>query len=162
VRWPNVPIVCNPDPYLQLSSRGHRFLTPGIQFRTIDDLNCECKNYMWPEMSRYGLSKLAVVLWAKKLQRQFDAEGVPITAISIHPGEVYTGKSAASANLRYSRHLLRGCPDTGSAVVPATHLSFRCCAVSIRCRRERCLHELVRSCWKEGKGRARELSRRIP
>lgn len=44
-------------------------------------------------MTRYGLSKLAVVLWAKKLQRQFDADGVPITAISLHPGEVYTGKS---------------------------------------------------------------------
>lgn len=44
-------------------------------------------------MTRYGLSKLAVVLWTKKLQRQFDAEGVPITVISIHPGEVYTGKS---------------------------------------------------------------------
>lgn len=64
-----------------------------MQFRTIDDLNRECKDYMWPEMARYGLSKLAIVLWTKKLQRQFDAEGVPITAISIHPGEVYTGKS---------------------------------------------------------------------
>jgi NAD(P)-dependent dehydrogenase (short-subunit alcohol dehydrogenase family) len=48
---------------------------------------------MWPEMTRYGLSKLAVVLWTKKLQRQFDADGVPITAIAIHPGEVYTGRS---------------------------------------------------------------------
>lgn len=48
---------------------------------------------MWPEMTRYGFSKLAIVLWTKKLQREFDAEGVPITAISIHPGEVYTGKS---------------------------------------------------------------------
>jgi hypothetical protein len=48
---------------------------------------------MWPEMTRYGLSKLAVVLWTKKLQRQFDAEGVPVTAIAIHPGEVYTGGS---------------------------------------------------------------------
>ena len=48
---------------------------------------------MWPEMTRYGLSKLAIVLWTKKLQRQFDAEGVPITAIALHPGEVYTGKT---------------------------------------------------------------------
>ena len=44
-------------------------------------------------MARYGLSKLAVVLWTKKLQGQFDAEGVPITAISIHPGSISTGKS---------------------------------------------------------------------
>lgn len=51
---------------------------------------------MWPEMSRYGVSKLAVVLWTKKLQRQFDADGVPITAISIHPGEVYTGTPCLS------------------------------------------------------------------
>lgn len=48
---------------------------------------------MWPEMTRYGLSKLAVVLWTKKLQRQFDAERVPVTALAIHPGEVYTGGS---------------------------------------------------------------------
>jgi NAD(P)-dependent dehydrogenase (short-subunit alcohol dehydrogenase family) len=78
---------------LQLSSRGHRFLTPGIRFHAIDDLNREYRDHMWPEMTRYGLSKLAVVLWTKKLQRQFDAEGVPITAISVHPGEVYTGES---------------------------------------------------------------------
>jgi len=75
---------------VNLASRGHRFLAPGIQFRTVDDLNRECKDYMWPEMTRYGLSKLAVVLWTKELQRQFNADGVPITAISIHPGEVYT------------------------------------------------------------------------
>ena len=60
--------------------------------RTIDDLNREYKDHMWPEMSRYGLSKLATILWTKKLQKQFDAEGVPITTIAIHPGEVYTGK----------------------------------------------------------------------
>jgi len=94
VRAPAVLTVHNnSDLPLKLSSRGHRFLAPGIQFRTIDDLNRECKGYMWPEMSRYGLSKLAIVLWTKKLQRQFDAEGVPITAISIHPGEVCTGKA---------------------------------------------------------------------
>ena len=79
-------------PRLQVSSRAHTFLSPGVQLRTIDDLNREYNNYMWPEMTRYGLSKLATVLWTKKLQRQFDAEGVPITAISMHPGEVYTGK----------------------------------------------------------------------
>jgi NAD(P)-dependent dehydrogenase (short-subunit alcohol dehydrogenase family) len=60
---------------------------------------------MWPEMTRYGLSKLAVVLWTKKLQRQFDAEGVPITAISLHPGEVYTGKSFSSP-LIYSINII--------------------------------------------------------
>ena len=81
-----------PDPHLQVSSRAHTFLSSGVQLCTIDDLNREYKDYMWPEMTRYGLSKLATVLWTKKLQRKFDAEGVPITAISLHPGEVYTGK----------------------------------------------------------------------
>ena len=88
-----VPIACKPDPRFQVSSRAHTFLSSGVQFRTVDDLNHEYKNHMWPEMSRYGLSKLATVLWTKKLQKQFDDEGVPITAISLHPGEVYTGKS---------------------------------------------------------------------
>jgi len=85
--------VCKPDPRPQLSSRGHRFLDPGVQFHNTEDLNRECKDYMWPEMTRYGLSKLAIILWTKKLQRQFDTEGISITAISIHPGEVYTGES---------------------------------------------------------------------
>lgn len=61
---------------------------------------------MWSEMSRYGVSKLAVVLWTKKLQRQFDADGVPITAISIHPGEVYTGTSLLSPPAHVSHVVL--------------------------------------------------------
>ena len=69
------------------------FLSPGVQFHTVNGLNCEYKNYMWPEMTRYGLSKLITVLWTKRPQKQPDADGVPITAIPLHPGRVYTGKS---------------------------------------------------------------------
>jgi len=83
-------------------------------------------------MTRYGLSKLAIVLWTKKLQRQFDAEGVPITAISIHPGEVYTGKLLCLVDLPRSHHPFRGCPDTGGAMVPAAHLPFHCRTVGVR------------------------------
>ena len=46
---------------------------------------------MIPALARYRLSKLAIVLWTKKLQREFDAQGVPITTISLHPGLVSTG-----------------------------------------------------------------------
>ena len=46
---------------------------------------------MMPALARYRLSKLAIVLWTKKLQREFDAQGVPITTISLHPGLVSTG-----------------------------------------------------------------------
>lgn len=40
---------------------------------------------------RYSLSKLANLLFARQLQKKFDAEGINALAISIHPGEVKTG-----------------------------------------------------------------------
>jgi hypothetical protein len=51
-------------------------------------------------LARYRLSKLATVLWTKKLQREFDTQGVPITAISLHPGLVSTGAPALAILFR--------------------------------------------------------------
>jgi NAD(P)-dependent dehydrogenase (short-subunit alcohol dehydrogenase family) len=39
---------------------------------------------------RYVLSKLANLLFARQLQKKFDAEGVKALAISLHPGLVKT------------------------------------------------------------------------
>jgi hypothetical protein len=36
------------------------------------------------------MSKLADILWTKELQNRLDAEGVPIIALSLHPGAVDT------------------------------------------------------------------------
>lgn len=38
-----------------------------------------------------GLSKLANVLFAKELQKRFDAEKIPAIAVSLHPGVIGTG-----------------------------------------------------------------------
>ena len=40
-----------------------------------------------------GRSKLANLLFMKELQRRLDAEGSSILTISLHPGNVGTGKS---------------------------------------------------------------------
>jgi hypothetical protein len=41
-------------------------------------------------------TKLANVLWTKELQRQFDAKKIPITAMSVHPGNVMSGERGFS------------------------------------------------------------------
>lgn len=41
---------------------------------------------------RAAYTKLANVLWTAELQRRFDAEKIPITVMSIHPGNVMSGK----------------------------------------------------------------------
>lgn len=42
------------------------------------------------DMIRYAVSKTAVVLFTQELQRRFDEQGLSITCIAVHPGEVYT------------------------------------------------------------------------
>ena len=43
------------------------------------------------EWARAGYTKLANILWTTELQRRFDAENIPITAMSVHPGNVMSG-----------------------------------------------------------------------
>ena len=40
-----------------------------------------------------GYSKLANILFANQLQKGFDKDNVPITAVSLHPGRILTGTS---------------------------------------------------------------------
>lgn len=35
---------------------------------------------------------MANILFAKELQRRFDEEGIPAIAVSLHPGDIATGK----------------------------------------------------------------------
>ena len=42
-------------------------------------------------MIHAAYTKLANVLWTNELQRRFDAEKIPITAMSVHPGNVMSG-----------------------------------------------------------------------
>lgn len=65
------------------SSANNQMLSAaGIDF---DNLNAE-KRYSYFKV--YGQSKLANILHAKELQRQFDAQNVDLTVVSLHPGFV--------------------------------------------------------------------------
>ncbi|GAN10157.1 retinol dehydrogenase 11 [Mucor ambiguus] len=65
------------------SAANYHFLgKEGLDF---DNLNSE-KSYS-PSVA-YGQAKFANILFAKELQRQFDAEGVDIIVTSLHPGAV--------------------------------------------------------------------------
>lgn len=67
----------------------------GIRFRNREDFNDEHASSLFPAASRYARTKLANMLFTNELQRRFDAEGIPIIALSLHPGSVDTGGNQA-------------------------------------------------------------------
>ncbi|KDQ58065.1 hypothetical protein JAAARDRAFT_129282, partial [Jaapia argillacea MUCL 33604] len=69
---------------VNVASRGHAFAPSSIRFRDIDDFNQDFNR----------MSKLANILWCKELQKHYDAEGLPIIVMAIHPGDVDTGLSS--------------------------------------------------------------------
>ncbi|KAL4063801.1 hypothetical protein J3A83DRAFT_4192406 [Scleroderma citrinum] len=77
---------------VMVSSEGHRVLSDLPRFRTIEDLNDECKHSWVPTFIRYCLSKLAIILYASELQRRLssDPSTSNIIATSVHPGWVNT------------------------------------------------------------------------
>ncbi|KAM5359347.1 hypothetical protein ACJZ2D_014550 [Fusarium nematophilum] len=66
---------------------------------------------------RYSVSKASIVLFIKGLQRRLDAQGIPILAISVHPGEVNTGSLRAinGALLRFITRFAFLTPEQGAA-----------------------------------------------
>ncbi|KAI6121119.1 hypothetical protein F5141DRAFT_1060950 [Pisolithus sp. B1] len=77
-----------------VASSGHRLLFGKHRFRTIQELNDECKYTPVPGFTRYCRSKLANVLYASELDRRLSSSTVPyesnIIAVSVHPGLVNT------------------------------------------------------------------------
>ncbi|GJS25245.1 short-chain dehydrogenase TIC 32, chloroplastic-like protein [Tanacetum coccineum] len=69
---------------VDVSSMGHRFAKEGINFDKITD-----KSSYGP-IDAYGRSKLANILHANELGRQFKEEKVELTANSLHPGAIQT------------------------------------------------------------------------
>ncbi|KAJ7584977.1 NAD(P)-binding protein [Mycena floridula] len=73
-----------------VSSHGHQMYQmkkPDIRFRNLDDFNREYKDKRMAKMNRYGLSKLANVLFSSTLQDRLAADP---SNICIHPGMVDT------------------------------------------------------------------------
>ncbi|KAI0691668.1 NAD-P-binding protein [Earliella scabrosa] len=75
---------------MMASSYTHLLKGRTVRFSTLDDFNEEFKGVKNHEMLRYAKTKLANILYAKALQKDFDARGVPITVMSIDPGLVDT------------------------------------------------------------------------
>ncbi|KAB8279570.1 hypothetical protein BDV30DRAFT_232711 [Aspergillus minisclerotigenes] len=77
---------------VNVSSRVHLALPTGIQFSSLDDFNRDfgSEDDHQSNRLRYGLSKLAMVLFSKEIQRRANEEGIPMVATSMHPGGVRT------------------------------------------------------------------------
>ncbi|EMD32270.1 hypothetical protein CERSUDRAFT_99662 [Gelatoporia subvermispora B] len=88
-----------------VSSAGHA-LVSNVHFRNLDDINKEYSDAMIPKVARYGLSKLANVLFIKELQKRLNAENCPIIALSLHPGSVDT--EGAQKGVNGANIVLRG------------------------------------------------------
>jgi len=72
---------------VNVSSVAHRWV-PNPRYDSLEAFNNDFTNTWKPKTNVYAYTKLANVLWTKELQRQFDAKKIPITAMSVHPGNV--------------------------------------------------------------------------
>ncbi|KAI5479631.1 NAD-P-binding protein [Pseudohyphozyma bogoriensis] len=109
-----------------VSSGAHALVTTNPKFASLDDLNTHCaksddgKDTLVGRTRRYGMSKLANILFARQLQYELLASPTPgakkILSISIHPGAVATAPFLAlAAWLRFLAVLFLSTPLQGSA-----------------------------------------------
>lgn len=73
---------------INLSSQGYQSAPGGIEFATLNTKQEKLGNWLVPghRWSRYGQSKLANMLYADALAREFP----DIMAVSVHPGYIFT------------------------------------------------------------------------
>jgi len=76
-----------------LSSNAIFHIPNGIRFRDRDDFNRDFSDIGVSSLKRYGMSKLANVLFAKQLQRNLSEEGSSIIVTAVHPGGVNHGSN---------------------------------------------------------------------
>lgn len=77
-------VITGSDAYRQYAS------DPNIKFKEISDFNQEFKDQWFSSLHRYGLSKLALVLFNSVLQKRLVAQDLNILCLCIHPGVVNT------------------------------------------------------------------------
>ncbi|KAI0052751.1 NAD(P)-binding protein [Auriscalpium vulgare] len=74
---------------VNVSSLAHREAC-NPRYDSLEAMNSNFEDTKAPDAILYGYTKLANILWTKELQRRFDRESIPITAISLHPGSITT------------------------------------------------------------------------
>ncbi|KAF5369612.1 hypothetical protein D9757_010449 [Collybiopsis confluens] len=84
-RHPGVRVV-------SLTSMSHKHTPATARFNSIEAFNNDFggTDDMKSNYVRYGYSKLGNVLFARQLQKKFDAEGIAAISVSVHPGAVKT------------------------------------------------------------------------
>ncbi|KAI0066960.1 NAD(P)-binding protein [Artomyces pyxidatus] len=95
---------------VNVSSLAHRVAPKNPRYDSLETMNSSFSDKKSPELALYGsylyhsfeidaeltivviiaYTKLADILWTKELQRRFDSQNVPITAITCHPGSITT------------------------------------------------------------------------
>ncbi|KAG8991450.1 hypothetical protein FRB94_005323 [Tulasnella sp. JGI-2019a] len=79
-----------------LSSEAHG-MPLKVDWKSFDGWDLPGPATYWHSVYAYGTSKLANILFAKELQRQFDEQGIPALSLSVHPGAVYTEGTTIAA-----------------------------------------------------------------
>jgi len=83
---------------IAVASSQHFKAPSSTKFETLDDFRAMCgpegkmneNGLNGTKIVRYAHAKLTNILFAKELQRRWDAAGVPALSISLHPGDVAT------------------------------------------------------------------------
>ncbi|PIL36478.1 hypothetical protein GSI_00167 [Ganoderma sinense ZZ0214-1] len=108
-----------------VNSARHHSCPSDVRFRTLDDLNRDFEDTMFPQLLRYAMTKTMQLLFAKDLQRRLDAAALPraILCLAVDPGEVNTeGVHAYTESVgpvlgplyRAIAHLTFAAPATGA------------------------------------------------
>ncbi|KAG8938187.1 hypothetical protein FRC04_009313 [Tulasnella sp. 424] len=73
-----------------VTSMIHLHVSGKPDFRNLEGWNARKGDGVGESLGRYGISKLAIILFTRELQSRLDADNIPITCITLHPGMVNT------------------------------------------------------------------------
>ncbi|KAM5540685.1 hypothetical protein V8D89_005716 [Ganoderma adspersum] len=73
-----------------VNSARHHSCPSDVRFRTLDNLNRDFEDTLFPQLLRYAMTKTMQLLFTKDLQRRLDTAAVPVLCIAVDPGEVNT------------------------------------------------------------------------
>jgi len=98
---------------VSLASTAYQYVS-SVDFTTPEALNGTyaakgCENEWSAKFCRYGATKLMTILFITELQKRFNDDGVPITCVSVHPGEVATSGCKEHIPMYYLPYVWAAC-----------------------------------------------------